>query len=374
MSRLQTAVLVSAVVLVAGCGGSSGSTDAPTTGVPSGGKPTPTVSAVAADSTEVATSIAATTTSILSLDTLSGRLAIRAVGCGDALNERNEDPSYVVCTMNIDGTDVREIATNVGALDRPDWSPDGTRLQWTEEVGPSVGVVVAAADGGDRRWVIETGSWVAATWSPDGTEVAMLGTVGLFVVGSTVTVTGSPMNPWANIERAGGRQILTFDLRPANFDWSPDGRSFVLVTGYSPVTTELLPCEILVSANADGSNLAELTSAGADEGVPCAFAAQWSPDSSMIAFAGERREVDDGVWGVYVVDSDGSGLRPVVEVDRPVMDVAWSPDGTHLAYIVLGSESDPDRLVVSTVDGGQSIEVPVPVGLAWSMASLDWGP
>jgi Tol biopolymer transport system component len=47
----------------------------------------------------------------------------------------------------------------------------------------------------------------------------------------------------------------------------------------------------------------------------------WSPDGSRLAF-----DTDDGVW---VVDSDGSGLRMVI---RHGHNPTWSPDGSRLAY------------------------------------------
>jgi Tol biopolymer transport system component len=47
----------------------------------------------------------------------------------------------------------------------------------------------------------------------------------------------------------------------------------------------------------------------------------WSPDGSRLAF-----DTDDGIW---VVGSDGSGLRMVI---RDGLSPTWSPDGSRLAY------------------------------------------
>ena len=76
---------------------------------------------------------------------------------------------------------------------------------------------------------------------------------------------------------------------------------------------------------ADGSGATNLTS-----GLP-GYASQpgWSPDGTRIVFAADP-EID-GVWEVYVMNSDGSGAVALTEStggDTP----AWSPDGTRIAF------------------------------------------
>ena len=70
----------------------------------------------------------------------------------------------------------------------------------------------------------------------------------------------------------------------------------------------------------------------------------WSPDGRLIAFASSRNS-----GGIYVIHSDGSGLRRVFR--GPASNVDWSPDGRQIAFqdraiYVLGSNGGrPQRVL-----------------------------
>jgi Tol biopolymer transport system component len=62
----------------------------------------------------------------------------------------------------------------------------------------------------------------------------------------------------------------------------------------------------------------------------------WSPDGTRIAFRGGRADKERSL---YVMNADGSSIRPVfVPHDDPIGNaysywtLAWSPDGTRIAY------------------------------------------
>jgi Tol biopolymer transport system component len=57
---------------------------------------------------------------------------------------------------------------------------------------------------------------------------------------------------------------------------------------------------------------------------------QWSPDGSLIAFVSH----DDVGAHLDVVQPDGSSLRRVADVGEPLVDFEWSPDGKRLAIVV----------------------------------------
>jgi Tol biopolymer transport system component len=64
----------------------------------------------------------------------------------------------------------------------------------------------------------------------------------------------------------------------------------------------------------------------------------WSPTGKQIAFSGwecPALEVCDGVrTAVYLINADGSDLRPLTKATySPLVQLAWSPDGQHLAFI-----------------------------------------
>ena len=63
--------------------------------------------------------------------------------------------------------------------------------------------------------------------------------------------------------------------------------------------------------NSDGAGLKTLTPDASNEGLPA-----WSPDGRSIAFLSDR----NGTWGLWVMDADGSNQYQLVQLDG-------SPDG-----------------------------------------------
>jgi Tol biopolymer transport system component len=90
----------------------------------------------------------------------------------------------------------------------------------------------------------------------------------------------------------------------------------------------------------------------------------WSPDGSMIAF--RRRGPNDNL-DVYVMRSDGSGLRPVATSPAVDEKPAWSPDGSQLMILsnrdASGKPNERYDAYVMDVDGGE----PQPLGLTASV-------
>jgi len=71
----------------------------------------------------------------------------------------------------------------------------------------------------------------------------------------------------------------------------------------------------------------------------------WSPDGSRIAFASSRA----GDRQLFVMNADGSNIRPVTDLNNMGGRSTWSPDGTKLAFY-RGPAGDHNIYVIS-VDG-----------------------
>jgi len=76
--------------------------------------------------------------------------------------------------------------------------------------------------------------------------------------------------------------------------------------------------------NPDGTGMRPLTNNRSNDADPA-----WSPDGSQVAF----ESVTGDVFDLYVVQADGSGWYQVTdEVNRTDVQPSWSPDGTTLVF------------------------------------------
>lgn len=194
--------------------------------------------------------------------------------------------------MQADGSRLSALTEGVSAS----WSPDGTRLAVGD---PTVrGIVLVQADGTGETPLVRNGFEPA--WSPDGARIAFANSGGTGI--ETIHPDGT------------GRMALTsgpsLDVTPV---WSPDGSKIAFDAiygdaGYSEVTV----------MNSDGSGRTGL-GRGAN--------ASWAPDGRRVAFVGFEGFVGPAAQeDVYVINTDGTGLinlsnNPATTDQGP----AWSP-------------------------------------------------
>mgnify|MGYP002405531965 CR=1 FL=1 len=172
------------------------------------------------------------------------------------------------------------------------------------------GLQVGLVDGPEPVRVLEDdpGFRVSTVlWSPDGSRLAFVRSLGFGVRRYAVNVDGS-------------------DLTRLPGPRSPDGENVVFLKPSDEGQDELWVSDV----------------DGGDERMLAEYVAEpiaWSPDSERIAF------VSDG--DLYSIASDGSG-RIKLEAERFTQPLAltWSPDGERIAYLL------PDALRVVDVASG----------------------
>ena len=76
-----------------------------------------------------------------------------------------------------------------------------------------------------------------------------------------------------------------------------------------------------------------------------------SPDGDMLAFAGALDDGSLGLYAIFVVNTDGSGLRQITTGSYGELDPAWSPNGSSITAIQNGDGAlyDTGQLIVVDV-------------------------
>ena len=276
-----------------------------------------------------------------------------------------------IMTMNADGTDQHVVAASDHyAVDRPVWSPDGSKIAfhgfYGEAKNESGGLFVMNADGSNRR-LIELGG-DAPVWSPDGRWIAFENH-GVIKVTSAEGVDrfrasdheGADSPTWApTSDRLAfrgccreGDEIYRVGIPPARIDqltneeddgasgaytpaWSPDGSTIAHKRIRYDAATQT-DSEALYLMSPDGTGVERVTGEYFFDGVPV-----WSPDGSQIAFAARRSGDDQS--SIFVLPIGGEE-REVADGVAP----AWSPDGTRIAFERI--DGDTSHIYSTNVDG-----------------------
>jgi Tol biopolymer transport system component len=226
------------------------------------------------------------------------------------------------------------------------WSADGTRLLLTTQ-----GPYTEAPAGGDLYYMIPSGSVVQHTEGSTsfGGSLSPLGGVAYIDLSENQNLFVSD-----TVGRFPPRVVATSDggtwlEHPA---WSPDGSQIAFV-GYH----ELGGSWSIEVVNADGTERHVIR----DPGRLRVIGLAWSPDGSQLAFSGEEWDQSQGrsIEGVFVIDMDGSEPRQLTNIEgvQTVHDccsVAWSPDGSRIAFLRNSGLTD---LFTVAADGSDEQEI-----------------
>lgn len=216
-----------------------------------------------------------------------------------------DDLNFEIYVINADGGGERRITHSPNVFDAdPTWSPDGKniafrRVDWRrgDDENELSEIYVMNADGrGLRRLTNNAVEDSFPAWSPDGKKIAF-----------TSARDGQREIYMMNPDGSGQRRLKRsrFDsLLPA---WSPDGKKIAYMEGTGDFTATIY------AMNADGSVPRRVVRGQGQSPT-------WSPDGRRIAFA----DFNQGNWQIYVVNTDGSGLRRLTSKGGNV-EPAWQP-------------------------------------------------
>jgi len=174
-------------------------------------------------------------------------------------------------------------------------------------------------------------------------------------------------------DSGGGMGPNVFVTTKAVFAWAPTGQqlAFTMVPSSSDGPLEL------VTINADGTGRTMISN-GLRQGGLFYSAFAWSPAATRIAYlledTGNGVELatsrPDGSEAIRLAErlvSDGSGIEGIFST------VAWSPDGSSLAYVAEATPGSPE-LFVATADGATSLQISGPQVAGGFVGKSFWSP
>ncbi len=301
-----------------------------------------------------------------------------------------------------DGSDPHKLLTVPGLAFWLRWSPDGKRLRFTlqDAKRQTTELWEVAADGSNLHPLLPGWDQAAAVccgnWTADGEEFVFQATRA-----GHSEIWAQREGPWYALNRR-PRQITNGPLdfeAPITVPGTAAGRHRIYFIGVNSQIELLqaLPHAATFNALDQNLNLASLAEYSPDgrwvawlnsadgylwrsrvdgsERIQLTapplriFSMKWSPDNNRLALMAEE---PGKPWKLYLVDSDGGKLTPLVlqdrdENDRNEADPNWSADGKTLVFGRLpdrmDSESQPKAIYLLDIASRKVSEVPGSVGL-----------
>jgi dipeptidyl aminopeptidase/acylaminoacyl peptidase len=245
----------------------------------------------------------------------------------------------------------------------PEWSGDGKWIAYSGRLGEKSGLIVARADGGEKKYLgpldgtnaplPTTGKTV--TWSPDGKQIAYVssqpGPETADATGDPVVITRYLYKPTAaegnshfndnkrlhvfvaDVASGRSRQLTTGTHYEHSVEWSPDGQQIAFVSNREPNEDQFFNYDLLTLSPTTGE-MTRLTSTENAEYRP-----HWSPDGKTIVYEATKRGLTDlettmEDTHVWLIDANGKNRRELGSIDNRQGEPGWSSDGGSVYFTV----------------------------------------
>ena len=227
----------------------------------------------------------------------------------------------------------------------PDWSPDDSKIIFIKGGSNTERAIYVVDSDGQHEKRLTSNQWSAnAKWFPDGNTIAY--------------ITNADNKIGVHTMKADGSDRKFIALVYGELYISPTGNKIAItVSGFEQ------PTRIDVM-NADGTNLKEVT-AGVDhfaeDGMlfgETHFSPAWSPDGKKIAYVSSNGVRSD----IYVMNSDGTGDKRLVNINDYNNSPSWSKDGKYILFASGKKEAVTKDIYIMKANGQSQTSITKNVG------------
>jgi len=225
-------------------------------------------------------------------------IAINPSGSGSRAAYTNYVRLYPqIWTMNLDGSDKKEVQTGVELNASPALSPDGSTIAFAGSSKGNTDIYTIGANGGSlRRLTTSRALEASPAWSPTGRQILY-----------TSDLTGNPQIYVMDAEGTGSRRVTFAGNWNDEATFSPDGSHIAFACrneGDFNICVMDFSTGQTVQVTGEGSN-----------GHPT-----WSPDGEKIVYSSRR----SGSTQIYSMDATGQNKRQLTQGGNHTQPV-WLP-------------------------------------------------
>jgi Tol biopolymer transport system component len=221
-----------------------------------------------------------------------------------------------ISTISIDGGGKVGVTSDAATDWSPVWSPDGRHLYFASDRSGSMNLWRVALDERSGRVLGDPEPLTTpATYLAHPTLSADGSRIAYSSVLMTQNIQKLALDPPAPTSTAQTEWVTSGSIQWSSVDVSPDGDWLVFYSRARPEGD-------LYVVRTDGTGLRQLTTDDAIDRVP-----RWSPDGEWVAFFSDR----SGSFQVWKIRRDGSDLQQLTEAESGASLLAWSPDGSRIA-------------------------------------------
>ncbi len=279
---------------------------------------------------------------------------------------RNDQPRHTLnqlFVINIADGKISAFSSGDEPSGNPQWSPDSKWIAYSGRADGKSGLIVAAADGSNKKYLAPlegtnaplptTGNTIA--WSPDAKQIAYVtaqpGPETADATGDPIVITRYLYKPTAgegnshfndnkrlhifvvDVATGRARQLTNGTHYEHSIEWSPDGKQIAFVSNREPNEDQFFNYDLLTLSPTTG----EMTRLTATENAE--YRPHWSPDGKTIAYEATKRGLTDlettmEDTHVWLIDADGKNRRELAKVDNRQGEPAWSSDGQSVYFTV----------------------------------------